>query len=135
MPNWSLVSYHLSHDPTPSDSTHGDSTRDDSPRDIRVGVLELDGTVLALDAFAGRTLLEVIDDWQGIADDLRGLDTASLPIVADAKLVAPLAYPRKIICAGELLRAPGRDGGAEAGSRRRAVLLPQAAHHDRHRPH
>jgi 2-keto-4-pentenoate hydratase/2-oxohepta-3-ene-1,7-dioic acid hydratase in catechol pathway len=100
MPNWSLVSYHLSHDPTPSDSTHDDSTRDDSPRDIRVGVLELDGTVLALDAFAGRTLLEVIDDWQGIADDLRGLDTASLPIVADAKLVAPLAYPRKIICAG-----------------------------------
>ena len=53
-----------------------------------------------LDAFAGRTLLDVIDDWQGVADDLRGLDPTALPVVQGATLVAPLAYPRKIICAG-----------------------------------
>src|SRR6476469_3299713 len=100
MPNWSLVSYHLPNDSPRHDSPHHDSPRDDSPRDVRVGVLQLDGTVRALDGFTGRTLLEVIDDWQATADELRGLDIATLPVVANATLAAPLAYPRKIICAG-----------------------------------
>jgi len=100
MPNWSLVSYHLPNDSPRHDSPHHDSPHDDSPRDVRVGVLQLDGTVRALDGFTGRTLLEVIDDWQATADELRGLDIATLPVVANATLAAPLAYPRKIICAG-----------------------------------
>ena len=100
MPNWSLVSYHLPNDSPRHDSPHHDSPHDDSPRDVRVGVLQLDGTVRALDGFTGRTLLEVIDDWQATADELRGLDIATLPVVANARLEAPLAYPRKIICAG-----------------------------------
>lgn len=85
MPNWSLVSYH--HD-------------DEATLDDRIGVLELDGTVRALDRFVGRTLLEVIGDWPDVAADLQQLDPGALPVVADAVIAAPLRFPAKVICAG-----------------------------------
>jgi 2-keto-4-pentenoate hydratase/2-oxohepta-3-ene-1,7-dioic acid hydratase in catechol pathway len=85
MSNWSLVSYRLTN---PASST------------VHVGVLELDGTVRALDAFTGRSLMELVTDWSHVADDLRQLDPATLPAVPNATLVAPLRYPRKVICAG-----------------------------------
>jgi len=85
MSNWSLVSYHRP---------------DAASTAVDIGVLEPDGTVRALEAFAGHSLLELVDDWSAVADDLRRLDPAALPVVPDAFLVAPLRYPRKVICAG-----------------------------------
>ncbi len=85
MTNWSLVSYHLNDEPSD---------------DVHIGVMELDGTVRALDRFAGRTLLNVIDNWQSIASDLHHLDLSTLPVIPTATLAAPLRYPRKVICAG-----------------------------------
>ena len=84
MPNWSLVSYHA------PIGRRDSPTRGARARRHRPGA----------DAFAGRTLLEVIDDWQDVADDLLDSIRLRCPCVADATLVAPLRYPRKIICAG-----------------------------------
>ena len=65
------------------------------------GVLEADGSRPGLlTPFARRTLLEVIDDWQGVADDLRESIPPHYRSSRMRALVAPLAYPRKVICAG-----------------------------------
>lgn len=85
MSTWSLVSYRR---PDPA-----------SPAEC-VGLLEPDGTVRALPDVAGRTLLDLIDDWATVADGLRQVAPDELPVVTDAVLLAPLRYPRKVVCAG-----------------------------------
>jgi 2-keto-4-pentenoate hydratase/2-oxohepta-3-ene-1,7-dioic acid hydratase in catechol pathway len=81
MMSWSLVSYRQGNG-------------------VAVGLLELDGTVRALSRFAGRSLIALLDDWDTLASELRHLDPAGLPVVPDARLTAPIRYPRKIVCAG-----------------------------------
>lgn len=82
-PEWALVTYH-----------QGD------PAKATVGVLA-GGTVhQAPDALAGPTMLEVLDAWQELAPALRALAPGELAPVEDATLLAPLRYPRKVLCAG-----------------------------------
>ncbi|WP_375384916.1 fumarylacetoacetate hydrolase family protein [uncultured Microbacterium sp.] len=47
-----------------------------------------------------QTVLELLDDWSVWQSRLRALDPESLSAVHDARLVAPITYPRKVLCAG-----------------------------------
>jgi 2-keto-4-pentenoate hydratase/2-oxohepta-3-ene-1,7-dioic acid hydratase in catechol pathway len=78
---WSLVSYR-------------------NGQDTAVGLMELDGTVRALPRFAGRTLLGLLDHWETVAGQLRGLTPADFEAVTDARLDIPIRFPRKVVCAG-----------------------------------
>ena len=71
----------------------------------------------------------------GTADDiLRGVDFRDAPLVDHDTLLAPLHWPRKVICAGQLPPPRQRDGRRGADQRLEAVLLPQAADDHRDRP-
>jgi len=65
-----------------------------------VGVRETGGTVRALPQYAGQTLLDLLEDWPAVAEQLRTLDVAGLPVVGDVRLEAPIRFPRKVVCAG-----------------------------------
>ena len=54
----------------------------------------------APDELAGRTMLEVLGEWDTLAPVLRGLDPERLAPVEGAVLLAPLLYPPKVLCAG-----------------------------------
>jgi 2,4-diketo-3-deoxy-L-fuconate hydrolase len=67
----------------------------------QLGALEADGRVVAVpDAVAGAGLMAVIDEWDRVAAALEGWSPAEGEPVDDARLLAPLRYPRKLICAG-----------------------------------
>ena len=78
---WSLVSYRTGND-------------------TAVGLMEPDGTVRALPRFADRTLLGLLDHWETVAGQLRGLTPDGLEPVTAARLDIPIRFPRKVICAG-----------------------------------
>lgn len=82
-PAWMLVTYH-----------RGD------PRTAQVGV-RAGGTVrrapVELD---GRSMLDVLEDWDALAPALRTVDPTQLAPVDQAVVTAPLRYPRKVLCAG-----------------------------------
>jgi 2-keto-4-pentenoate hydratase/2-oxohepta-3-ene-1,7-dioic acid hydratase in catechol pathway len=65
-----------------------------------VGLREPDGTVRALPRFAGCSLVELLNRWSTIADELRAIDVADLPRVGAVRLEAPIRFPRKVVCAG-----------------------------------
>jgi 2-keto-4-pentenoate hydratase/2-oxohepta-3-ene-1,7-dioic acid hydratase in catechol pathway len=71
----------------------------DAPGTVTVGVLA-DDKVSRPSWLAGLTLMDVLLRWDEYAPLLRELDLASLDVVAAPDLVAPLTYPRKILCAG-----------------------------------
>jgi 2-keto-4-pentenoate hydratase/2-oxohepta-3-ene-1,7-dioic acid hydratase in catechol pathway len=73
-------------------TTGGDGT-------IRAGVRH-DGVVRALPGDWPDTGLAVLDAWEKWGGQLRQLDPAALPAVPDARLEAPLTFPRKVLCAG-----------------------------------
>ena len=79
---WSLVTYH-----------EGD------PAKAQVGV-QVGGAVRAVPALAGLRMLDVLDDWDALTPTLRSLQPAALPDVPGAALLAPVRYPRKVLCAG-----------------------------------
>jgi 2-keto-4-pentenoate hydratase/2-oxohepta-3-ene-1,7-dioic acid hydratase in catechol pathway len=80
---WMLVTYH-----------QGD------PAKAEVGI-RADGQVRQAPAqLAGRSLLDVLDAWAELSPALRELDPAALPAVEGATLLAPLRFPRKVLCAG-----------------------------------
>ncbi|MFX0574548.1 fumarylacetoacetate hydrolase family protein [Nocardia nepalensis] len=65
-----------------------------------IGVLA-DGKISrAPQSLSGRTLLEVVDRWEEFTPLLQNLQLSALEVAPDADLVAPLTYPRKILCAG-----------------------------------
>jgi 2-keto-4-pentenoate hydratase/2-oxohepta-3-ene-1,7-dioic acid hydratase in catechol pathway len=67
----------------------------------QLGALDGDGRVVAVPgAVAGAGLMAVIDEWDRVAAALEGWSPAAGEPVADARLLAPLLYPRKLICAG-----------------------------------
>lgn len=78
----------------------------------------LDGAVHAPPRqLAQLTVMELLDGWDDHATLLRGLtdeDVRRAELVADAVLVAPLTYPRKVLCAG----ANYYDHAAEMGTAR-----------------
>lgn len=62
--------------------------------------LGYDGGVVALPPGWPRSTVAVLDAWDEYTDALRDLDLTRLPAVLDARLAAPITYPRKVICAG-----------------------------------
>jgi 2-keto-4-pentenoate hydratase/2-oxohepta-3-ene-1,7-dioic acid hydratase in catechol pathway len=46
------------------------------------------------------TALELLDDWAQAGDILRGIEVAGAPVVEYDALLAPIRWPRKVICAG-----------------------------------
>ncbi|HWD03279.1 MAG TPA: fumarylacetoacetate hydrolase family protein [Amycolatopsis sp.] len=81
---WSLVSYRGS----------------DSGDGACVGLREADGTVRALPDYAGRTLLDLLEDWPAVAKELRTVEVSGLPVAGPVRLDAPIRFPRKVVCAG-----------------------------------
>ena len=66
---------------------------------VRAGV-RYGGVVMALPQDWPDSVLAILDSWDEWAGQLRHLDPASLPIVEDARLTAPITFPRKVLCAG-----------------------------------
>lgn len=62
------------------------------------------------------SMLELLEDWPVAADLLRSLAIADAPVIAEAELLAPIRWPRKVLCAGVNYRRHVREmGGAEPG--------------------
>jgi 2-keto-4-pentenoate hydratase/2-oxohepta-3-ene-1,7-dioic acid hydratase in catechol pathway len=46
------------------------------------------------------SLTELVDDWPAAAEAIRAMDVEAADPLAGVRLLAPLRYPRKVICAG-----------------------------------
>jgi 2-keto-4-pentenoate hydratase/2-oxohepta-3-ene-1,7-dioic acid hydratase in catechol pathway len=81
----------------------------------QLGLLRSDGTVLAppeLKQWA--SMLDLLDDWRTAAGVVAALALDDAPPVADAELLAPIRWPRKVLCAGVNYRKHIREmGGAD----------------------
>jgi len=83
LPAWSLVQF--------TTSQHGVP---------RIGVYA-DGVVRAAPtALEGKTLLEVLADWNRWLPEIHNVVPASLEALPDATIIAPLTYPRAVLCVG-----------------------------------
>ena len=82
-----------------------------------LGILREDGTVAAPpDLKRWPTMLDLLSDWAHAEEILRGLDPADLrdaPVTDYDTLLAPLRWPRKVICAGVNYRAHMREMGGD----------------------
>ena len=93
--NWSLASY-------TADGTEG------------LGILYEDGTLVTpADLKHWSSAMELIDDWPAAEPVLRDLDLAGAPPAAYDRLLAPLRWPRKVICAGVNYRRHMAEMGGE----------------------
>jgi 2-keto-4-pentenoate hydratase/2-oxohepta-3-ene-1,7-dioic acid hydratase in catechol pathway len=59
------------------------------------------------------TMLELMDDWAQAEPVLRALDVDGAPAAEPSDLLAPLRYPRKVLCAGVNYRRHVREMGGE----------------------
>jgi 2-keto-4-pentenoate hydratase/2-oxohepta-3-ene-1,7-dioic acid hydratase in catechol pathway len=66
---------------------------------VRAGVRH-DDVVRALPRNWPDTVLAILDSWDEWSGQLQALDPGALPVVPDARLVAPVTFPRKVLCAG-----------------------------------
>ena len=106
LPTFTLVQYTSPHAAT------GAGT----PTAAVAGVLA-DGKVHRLpEAFADRSLLALLDGWASVEPALRALTAADLAVVPDAELLAPLTYPRKVLCAGANYYSHAEEMGTERPS-------------------
>jgi len=83
---------------------------------VRPGAYRIDdGAVVELPVGHASTMA-ILDDWDAASVPLRSFDAASAEVVADAVVLAPLLYPRKLICAGANYRDHVREmtGGEPA---------------------
>jgi 2-keto-4-pentenoate hydratase/2-oxohepta-3-ene-1,7-dioic acid hydratase in catechol pathway len=79
-----------------------------------LGVLREDGTlVVPADLKRWATAMELLGDWPAAEPVLRDLDIADAPPAGAASLLAPLRWPRKVICAGVNYRRHMREMGGE----------------------
>ncbi|MEW2165621.1 fumarylacetoacetate hydrolase family protein [Streptomyces sp. NPDC007084] len=79
-----------------------------------LAVLLEDGTLLAAPELKRwDTMLDLLDDWATAEPVLRRLELEGVPSVNDVGLVAPLRYPRKLICAGVNYRRHIKEMGAD----------------------
>ena len=79
-----------------------------------VAVLREDGALVApMDLKRWATLLELIGDWAVAESVLRGLDVADAPVIEHDRLLTPLKWPRKVVCAGVNYRRHMREMGGE----------------------
>jgi 2-keto-4-pentenoate hydratase/2-oxohepta-3-ene-1,7-dioic acid hydratase in catechol pathway len=66
-----------------------------------VAVLRDDGTLVAPpDLKRWTTMLELLDDWSQAADIVRFIEIDDAAVIDYDKLLAPVRWPRKVICAG-----------------------------------
>lgn len=82
-PRWSLVQYVT-----------------DAGSEPVVGMLVGEDVLEPPAALAGQTMLELLGQWASAAALLREWDPAAAEQVPGARLVAPITYPPKVICAG-----------------------------------
>jgi 2-keto-4-pentenoate hydratase/2-oxohepta-3-ene-1,7-dioic acid hydratase in catechol pathway len=59
------------------------------------------------------TMMELLADWDQAEPVLRGLEVTGAPPVEHDRLLAPLLYPRKVLCAGVNYRRHMREMGVE----------------------
>jgi 2-keto-4-pentenoate hydratase/2-oxohepta-3-ene-1,7-dioic acid hydratase in catechol pathway len=79
-----------------------------------VAVLREDGSLAGpTELKRWATLMELLADWEQAAGVLRGLDVAGAPLVEHDRLLAPLRWPRKVMCAGVNYRRHMREMGGE----------------------
>jgi 2-keto-4-pentenoate hydratase/2-oxohepta-3-ene-1,7-dioic acid hydratase in catechol pathway len=79
-----------------------------------LGVLRADGTLVApADLKRWATAMELLADWPAAEPVLRDLDLTDAPPVEADSLLAPLRWPRKVICAGVNYRRHMREMGGE----------------------
>ena len=79
-----------------------------------VGVLRDDGTLVApMDLKRWATMLELVGDWRVAENILRCLDVQDAPVIGHDRLLAPLQWPRKVVCAGVNYRRHLREMGGE----------------------
>ena len=79
-----------------------------------LGVLREDGTLVApADLKRWATAMELLADWPAAKPVLRDLDITDAPPVEADSLLAPLRWPRKVICAGVNYRRHMREMGGE----------------------
>jgi 2-keto-4-pentenoate hydratase/2-oxohepta-3-ene-1,7-dioic acid hydratase in catechol pathway len=68
---------------------------------IGLAVLRADGSLVEPpDLKQWASALELFDDWARAEPVLRGLDIDAAPVIEHDALLAPLRWPRKVICAG-----------------------------------
>ncbi len=92
---WSLATYQ-----------HNDS--------IGIAALREDGTLVApSDLKRWSTALEVIEDWAQAEEVLRSIELDDEPPVDYDRLLAPLRWPRKVLCAGVNYKRHIREMGGE----------------------
>jgi 2-keto-4-pentenoate hydratase/2-oxohepta-3-ene-1,7-dioic acid hydratase in catechol pathway len=78
-----------------------------------IAVLCPDGTLLAPpDLKRWATMLELLDDWAQAQAVLRSLELDAAPVVSYDALLAPIRWPRKVICAGVNYRRHIQEMGA-----------------------
>jgi len=78
------------------------------------GALREDGTLVApTDLKRWSSVLELLEDWPAAEPVLRELDVAGAPEVSYDRLLPPLQWPRKVICAGVNYRKHMREMGGE----------------------
>jgi len=79
-----------------------------------LAVLRADGSLAApTELKRWPTMMELLADWEEAAGVLRGLDVADAPLVEHDRLLAPLHWPRKVMCAGVNYRRHMREMGGE----------------------
>jgi 2-keto-4-pentenoate hydratase/2-oxohepta-3-ene-1,7-dioic acid hydratase in catechol pathway len=83
LPEWSLVQYRV-----------GGSEK------VAVGASTHGTVVEGPPETGGLTLMEVLGQWDSLAPLFRGWTPAASDTIANARLVAPLTYPGKVLCAG-----------------------------------
>jgi len=78
------------------------------------GVLREDGTLVTpTDLKRWGSPLELLEDWPVAQAVLRDLDIGNAPVIEYDALLAPLQWPRKVICAGVNYRKHMREMGGE----------------------
>ena len=82
--------------------------------ETRLGVRRADGGVVAPpDLKQWATMLDLLDNWAQAVGVLSRMSLADAPAVEDAELLAPIRWPRKVLCAGVNYRKHIREMGAE----------------------
>ena len=80
-----------------------------------LAVLRADGSLAApTELKRWPTMMELLADWEQAAGVLRGLDVADAPLVEHDRLLAPLHWPRKVMCAGVNYRRHMREMGGRS---------------------
>jgi 2-keto-4-pentenoate hydratase/2-oxohepta-3-ene-1,7-dioic acid hydratase in catechol pathway len=81
---------------------------------VGVAVLREDGTLVApKDLKQWASMLELIADWTLAEGILRGLEINDAPVIEYDALLAPLRWPRKVVCAGVNYRRHMHEMGGE----------------------